>query len=158
MPWPTHIVYAPRSVPNPGTRGFTLIELLICLALAAVLSSLAYPAFSATLVSTRRADALMTLMKVQLLQERFRAEHPHYGELSQLGLDSTVLSRHYEITVQAPSAVGYVVRASAIGRQRQDTRCQHLQLTVDGFNVAQASGATEAHDNPADANRRCWRR
>ena len=138
-------------------RGFTLIELMICVAIVGVLSSIAYPAFSSTMVSTRRSDALLALMKVQLLQERFRSEHPRYGELSQLGLGSTSPSRHYEIALIERSADSYVVRASAIGSQQQDTRCRHLRLSVDGLNVVYASGATEAADNAAALNNRCWR-
>jgi type IV pilus assembly protein PilE len=138
-------------------RGFTLIELMICVAIVGVLSSIAYPAFSSTMVSTRRSDALLALMKVQLLQERFRSEHPRYGELSQLGLGSTSASRHYEIALIERSADSYVVRASAIGSQQQDTRCRHLRLSVDGLNVVYASGATEAADNAAALNNRCWR-
>jgi type IV pilus assembly protein PilE len=137
--------------------GFTLIELMICVAVVGVLSSIAYPAFSSTMTSTRRGDALLALMKVQLLQERFRSEHPSYGELSQLGLGSTSPSRHYEIAVLDHSADGYAVHASAIGSQRQDADCRHLRLTVDGLNVVYASGATEATDNEASVNSRCWR-
>ncbi len=152
----------PASLSQPRclhrkVQGFTLIELMICLAIVGVLSSIAYPAFSSTVTSTRRTDALLALMKVQLLQERFRSEHPRYGELSQLGLGSTAPFRHYEIAVLNPSAHGYVVHASAIGSQQQDVRCRHLQLTVDGLNVVYASGATEATDNVAAVNSRCWR-
>jgi type IV pilus assembly protein PilE len=155
MSLPSSIPQRPR--PGRSARGFTLIELMICVAIVGVLSSIAYPAFSSTIASTRRSDALLALMKVQLLQERFRAEHSNYGELSQLGLGSASPSRHYDITVLNPSADGYVVHASAIGSQQQDARCRHLRLTVEGLNVAYASGATEAADNAAAVNSRCWR-
>lgn len=139
-------------------RGYTLIELLICVLILTILSAMAYPALSATVTSTRRADALLALMKVQLLQERFRAEHPHYGELSQLGLGRTPLSRHYQITVLDTSPEGYVVQASALGSQRQDAPCQHLRVSVEGALIAYASGSSTSHDNPATVNSRCWRR
>ena len=155
MSLPTSIPQRPR--PCRKARGFTLIELMICVAIVGVLSSIAYPAFSSTIASTRRSDALLALMKVQLLQERFRAEHPVYGDLSQLGLGSGSPSRHYDIAVLNPSADGYVVHASAIGSQQQDAHCRHLRLTIDGLNVAYASGTTDAADNAAAVNSRCWR-
>lgn len=156
MPLPT-----PSSNPPPPRRparsaGYTLIELMICVAVVGILSSVAYPAFSSTLASVRRSEALVALMTVQVLQERFRADHRSYGELSQLGLDSAASARHYEIAVLDHSATGYSVRASALGGQQRDTRCQYLRLSVDGLNVVQASGATEATDNDPSANRRCW--
>ena len=155
MSLPASIPQRPRQ--SRKARGFTLIELMICVAIVGVLSSIAYPAFSSTIASTRRSDALLALMKVQLLQERFRSEHPIYADLSQLGLGSASPSRHYDIAVLDPSVDGYVVHASAIGSQQQDTRCRHLRLTVDGLNVVYASGATEASDNAAAVNSRCWR-
>ena len=148
----------PPVRPHDHGQGYTLIELLICVLILTILSAIAYPALSATLTSTRRADALLALMKVQLLQERFRAEHPHYGELSQLGLGQTPLSRHYQVTVLDASPEGYVVQASAIGGQQHDAPCQHLRVSVEGAHIAYASGTSPAHDNPAAVNSRCWRR
>lgn len=147
-----------RRIPHPHRRtaGFTLIELMICVAIVGVLSSVAYPAFSGTLATLRRIDARVALMNVQLRQERFRTDHRSYGELSQLGLDSASSARHYEIAMLDHSATGYSVRASAIGGQQRDTLCRHLKLTVDGLNIAYASGATDAADNGASDNRRCW--
>ena len=155
MPLPASIPQRPR--PGRRARGFTLVELMICLVIVGVLSSIAYPAFSSTIASTRRSDALLGLMKVQLLQERFRSEHPSYGDLSQLGLGGASPSRHYDIAVLNPSAHGYVVHASAIGSQQQDAPCRHLRLTVEGLNVVYASGETDATSNAVAANSRCWR-
>ena len=152
----------PASIAQPRpqehrSRGFTLIELMICIAVIGILSSVAYPAFSSAMTITRRSDALLALMKVQLLQERFRSEHPSYAELPQLGMGSASPSRHYDISVLNPTSDGYVLHAAAIGGQQRDTRCRHLRLTVEGLNVSYASGATEATDNTAALNDRCWK-
>lgn len=152
---------APISTPLRRTRprhvaGFTLIELMICISVIGVLSSVAYPAFSSTIATTRRSDALVALMKVQVQQERFRADHPSYGDLAQLGLAATSPARHYRIEMLEHTATGYAVHASAIGRQQRDATCRHLRLSVDGLNVVYASGATDAADNASSVNRRCW--
>lgn len=156
MPLPTPTSNTPTLRRPTRTAGFTLIEMMICIAVLGILSSVAYPAFSSTLATVRRSEALVALMTVQVLQERFRADHRSYGELSQLGLTGAASARHYEIAMLDHSATGYSVRASAIGGQQRDRLCQHLRLSVDGLNVVQASGATEATDNDPSANRRCW--
>ncbi|MDO9316464.1 MAG: type IV pilin protein [Burkholderiaceae bacterium] len=147
---------SPRRRQPRRATGFTLIELMICIAVVGILSSVAYPAFSGTLATTRRSDALVALMKVQVLQERFRADHPTYGSLLQLGLDSASPARHYEIEMLEHTATGFSVHASAVGGQQRDTPCRHLRLAVDGLNVVYTSGATDETDNASSANRRCW--
>ncbi len=151
----------PSSRFQPSTRrpfqsGFSLLEMVFSLSVVGILSSIAYPAFSSTLAAARRSDALVALMTVQTAQERFRANHEAYGELSQLGLASTSAAGHYDIVVESASPSGYSVRAVAVGAQRRDTACQQLRLTMDGLNLTYASGETESTSNPLSVNRRCW--
>ena len=144
------------STQRPFESGFSLLEMVFSLSVVGILSSIAYPAFSSTLAAARRSDALVALMTVQTAQERFRANHEAYGELSQLGLASTSAAGHYNIVVESASPSGYSVRAVAVGAQRRDTACQQLRLTMDGLNLTYASGETESTSNPASVNRRCW--
>jgi prepilin-type N-terminal cleavage/methylation domain-containing protein len=151
------------SRPHPSTprrrareTGFSLPELVFGLTIVGILSSIAYPAFSSTLASARRSDALVALMSLQTQQERYRANHEAYGDLAQLGVASVSPSGHYEITLEAASPAGYSVRAAAIGAQRNDRACRHLRLTVDGLNLTYASGETDATANAGALNRRCW--
>ena len=141
---------------RPFQSGFSLLEMVFSLSVVGILSSIAYPAFSSTLAAARRSDALVALMTVQAAQERFRANHEAYGELSQLGLASTSAAGHYDIVVESASPSGYSVRAAAVGAQRRDTACQQLRLTMDGLNLTYASGETESTSNPSAINRRCW--
>ncbi len=149
--------HAPTT-PCRRTRaaGFSLPELAFSLTIVGILSSIAYPAFSSTLASVRRSDALVALMGVQTQQERYRANHETYGDLTQLGVASVSRSGHYELTLEAASPNGYSVRAAAIGAQRNDSVCRYLRLSVDGLNVVYASGESDATTNAAALNRRCW--
>ncbi len=154
-------MHTPSTRCQPPTRrpfqsGFSLLEMVFSLSVVGILSSIAYPAFSSTLAAARRSDALVAMLTVQTAQERFRANHDSYGALSQLGLASTSAAGHYDIVVESASPTGYSVRAAAIGAQRRDAACQHLRLTMDGLNLAYASGETESTSNASSINRRCW--
>jgi type IV pilus assembly protein PilE len=136
--------------------GFTLIELLCALAMAAILAAIAYPSARDVLHRIRRSDALTALMQLQSAQERYRADHPAYGDLGALRAAATSPAGHYRLTVAAHGPSGYELRASATGAQHNDAGCRHLRLRVDGANVAYASGSDERFANAEAANRRCW--
>jgi len=137
-------------------RGFTLIDLMICVAVIGVLSTVAYPAFSSTVSKSRRSDALVALMKLQLAQERHRADHPSYADLTELGQPDRTPSGHYQLNLQGVTAEGYTVHATAIGAQQGDVLCRHLRLSLIGAKVTYESGDTAALGNAPSVNRRCW--
>ncbi|MDQ6628675.1 MAG: prepilin-type N-terminal cleavage/methylation domain-containing protein, partial [Pseudomonadota bacterium] len=85
------------SASSRSSRGFTLIETMIVVGIAGVLSSIAYPSFTAHIQRARRSDAMVALMQVQLAQERFRSSNPSYGSLADLGLPSSSMSGHYSL-------------------------------------------------------------
>jgi type IV pilus assembly protein PilE len=137
-------------------QGFTLIELMLVVAVAGVLSGVAYPSFMGQLQKIRRADAMVAILQVQAAQERFRANHLNYGTLAQIGVAATSAAGHYTLQVAAPSTDGYEIVASAIGAQSHDAACRHLRLRVAGGNLLQASGADATTANAAPQNRQCW--
>jgi type IV pilus assembly protein PilE len=130
--------------------------MLCALAVASILSSIAYPSFLGIVYRTRRADALVTLMKIQMAQARYRADHPSYGDLPDLGIAAASPGGRYTLAIAARSATGFELRASATGNQRADMACRHMTLTVDGFDVAYASGPTTSVANNTTENERCW--
>lgn len=137
-------------------QGFTLIELMLVVAVAGVLSGVAYPSFMGQLQKIRRADAMVSLLQVQAAQERWRANNLAYGTLAEVGVAATSAAGHYTLQVAAASASGYEIVAAAAGSQAHDTACRHLRLRVEGGNVVQASGADAATNNSAQQNRQCW--
>lgn len=139
-----------------ASRGFTLIELMLVVAVAGILSGVAYPSFMGQLQKIRRADALVALLQVQAAQERWRSNNPSYGSSVQLGLSATSSAGHYAIRIDAASELGYEVLATAQGVQAHDARCRYLRLRSDGGNLVQTSGADVDTSNPVSTNRQCW--
>jgi type IV pilus assembly protein PilE len=137
-------------------RGFTLIELLCAMAVSAILAALSLPSFHSVILKTRRVDGLTTIMHLQLMQERHRADHMAYGTLAALQQPTQTTKGHYAVSLHDVTASGYRVLLQAQGTQQADTRCRYFQLQVHGLNQVQSAGPSLAWDNTTMENRSCW--
>ena len=153
----------PRPPPHPRRAGFTLIELMIVVVIMVVLAALAWPALTEAVQRSRRADGMSALAVMMQAQERWRANNPRYQPtMAELPGGQAVLSpdRHYDISLVDGSvtATAYTARATARSGspQAHDSRCQVLEVAVDGGRItyrSQASGGTaNAAPDP------CWAR
>lgn len=61
-------------------RGFTLIELMIVVAIIAILAAFVVPAYTNYINKSRRSDGITALHKLQLAQEKYRANCRTYAE------------------------------------------------------------------------------
>ncbi|TMH36768.1 MAG: prepilin-type N-terminal cleavage/methylation domain-containing protein [Betaproteobacteria bacterium] len=163
-------------------RGFTLIELLIAVAIAAILASVAYPAFGDSVRASRRSDAIVTIWQVQQAQELYRTSNAAYGDrfliLTSTGSMSGVARNgdvapngtslsgsfatsagHYAVTLSGVDTTGYSVLATAQGPQASDANCKYMQVDIAGGNLVYNSGATSGTSNGSSsaANKRCWK-
>jgi type IV pilus assembly protein PilE len=59
-------------------RGFTLIELMITVAIVALLASLAYPAYTGSILKGRRAEGRTALIELLQQQERYLTQSGSY--------------------------------------------------------------------------------
>ena len=161
------LIIGPTSAPRRACRlcnvtarrfaqGFTLIELMLVVAVAGVLSGVAYPSFMGQLQKIRRADAMLSILQVQAAQERWRANNLTYGTLADVDVSATSAAGHYTLEIAAPSSNGYEIVAVATGNQAHDTACRNLRLRVEGGNLIQASGRDAATTNAPQQNRQCW--
>ena len=148
----------PASAVRSRARGFTLIESLVAVAIAGVLSSIAYPSVEAQVQRARRADALVALLQTQLAEERHRADNAGYATLAELGLRETSPAGHYRLQAAANASGGYDIVATALAAQARDARCRVLRLSLADGALVQASGSDATTANGADTNRACWNR
>lgn len=114
---------------------------MIALVIAAVLYTIALPAYTDYVTRSHRADAHAALLDISARQERFMAQNNTYTtEISGatgLGMGSTTSgSDYYNMSVAACAgetiAVCYVVTATAAGSQAADTDCATITYTSRG--------------------------
>lgn len=122
-----------------GTRmtrvaGFTLIELMIVVVVIAILAAIAYPAYQNYVLKSQRADAHDSLLRIQMAQERWRANNPEYtDDFEDLDLSNESDDGHYTLRITDVSGSGFRAVASAQGRQTNDiSACQTIELDVTG--------------------------
>lgn len=138
----------PPSGSGRRARGFTLIELMIAVAVAGILSAIAYPSFMDPVRKARRLDATAALFEIQHAQERWRAQCPCYAAslaapatgcpttacAADRGLARAATSRggHYTLAISDPSPSGYTLTATAApgSSQAGDGTCATLTITV----------------------------
>ena len=138
--------------------GFTLIETMIAVAIAGILSSIAYPSYVGVMNKARRFDAVAAMMSLRMAQERHRANDRKYaGALAQIRVSALSPAKHYTLSIKSSDARGYVAVAVAAGAQQGDERCRYLQLTVQDHLVTKASGSDAGVSNSAAENKQCWR-
>jgi type IV pilus assembly protein PilE len=149
-------------------RGFTLIELMITMVIAAILLSIAIPAYTQYVLTSHRTDAKSALVDLASLEERYFSTQNTYTSIpSQLGYTGgavpfSVGSGYYNITaitviaatppasttsVGAPAS--YSITATAIGYQLKDTACATFTITSGGVQTAATNGGTAN-------NTTCW--
>ena len=121
-------------------KGFTLIELLIAVAIVGILTSIAIPAYTSYVKKSRRTDAQTSLMKIQLAQEKYRANNPAYGSLADLGINSTSTDENYTLRISNNTGTGYTTAAAPAGVQTGDS-CGTLSIQVTNGNPVYSSSA-----------------
>tara|TARA_R110001583_G_scaffold25250_4_gene91563 strand:+ start:27206 stop:27577 length:372 start_codon:yes stop_codon:yes gene_type:complete len=106
--------------------GMTIIELLIAMAIIAILASIAYPSLQSYVLKTHRGDAQAEMIKAQLRQTALHILNPIYSDdKNALGLQN---NSYYNFTVISASTTTYLMKAEAIGQQRNDVGCTSLTI------------------------------
>lgn len=123
--------------------GFTLIELMVTVAIVSILAMVALPSYNEYVMRSRRSDAKAALLKVQIAQEKFRANNTSYGTLAQIGLPATSPDLYYSIAVTNPTAANYLSTATPTGKQTGDN-CGTFAVDKDGKAISSSVQTTTA--------------
>jgi len=150
----------PRST---RSRGFTLIELMIVVVIATILISIAIPAYTTQVRTSRRTEAKQTLLDLASREERlFSTRNFYTQDLTQLGypVAGAITGNYYSVSVVVPDpnwagppgTLSFIATATplAVGGQAQDTQCATFTVTQTGLQRAQNSAT-------ADSTALCWR-
>ncbi|MDZ7841007.1 MAG: type IV pilin protein [Gammaproteobacteria bacterium] len=142
-----------RNVPIGSQRGFTLIELLIVVAVIAILTAIAVPAYRDFVVRANRSDAIIALTELANLQEKHYSNEMSYtASFSNLSYPSVSPEGFYDLSVATNATVGYTLTAVPRGQQDQDDQtCQQFTLNSFGQRSAQDTGGN-------DTSQQCWNR
>lgn len=144
----------PHSSGHGRSGGFTLIELMIALVVAAILVGIAVPSYTAQVQKSRRTEARYALLDIAAREERFLSVTNAYSALpSDVGYTAAgawpvvVGGGYYSVNVQVPDPAApagipsYIVTATAIGTQVNDTACATYTVNTIGQQTALDSGA-----------------
>jgi type IV pilus assembly protein PilE len=143
--------------PSPAARrGSTLLELVVVLVIAALLATLAIPAYRRHVLRTHRVDAQAALLGLAAAQERFHLRHLRYASQSELalaapgglGIASPTAEGRYRLTIDGADAATFTASALASGAQADDRPCSLFRID--------AQGARSATNAAGQAAPRCW--
>jgi len=126
-------------------NGFTLLELMMGLAIVAILVTMAYPTYSNYIIKSRRTDGQIALLDLSSRMERFYSQNNSYqgATLTALGISPLSPSGFYRLAIISPQATSFIIQATPIKSQVNDTDCGALTYNQLGEKGAAGTLASE---------------
>lgn len=125
-----------KGINMNGAKAYTLLELLITIAIVAILSVVSYQLYVWHIVSTRRADAQLALLKLSSALENYYLQHNTYegATLAKINFPEKSPQGFYRMSFELDqNNQSYAAKATPLGDQaKRDKACGTLILMTDG--------------------------
>lgn len=139
--------------------GFTMVELIIVVAVIGILAGIAYPSYLDSVRKSRRADAMVTLLTLAGLQEKFYIQKSTYTTeiAGGAGLNfgkTTSTEDYYSMAVTAgPTAdlkSSFTLTATPVAGKSQadDDKCYTFSIDSRNLKIAKTAAGSDTDD--------CW--
>jgi type IV pilus assembly protein PilE len=130
-------------------QGFTLTELLITIAVAAIISMVAIPAYQDQVTRGKRTEGQAALVNLANRMEKHFYDSNTYATAAVTTLmgSATTESGYYQLQISPVSTLSYTLRAIPTGTFR-DAGCQTLTLDQAGSKGVTGGATKSASD--------CW--
>lgn len=130
-------------------RGFTLVELMIVVAIIAILSAVAIPAYSAYIVRGKLTEAHTELSAMRVRMEQFFQDNRTYAGACTAGTVAPLpTGKYFTYTCPTLSAVAFTITATGIATQGTGS----FVFTVDQNNAKATTGVPTGWAK----NDTCW--
>lgn len=114
--------------------GFTLIELIVVIAIAGIMTTIAYPAYQDSIRKARRGEAKSELSRLVLKQHKFRVTHTAFADDATL---VTTDSGYYEFLVTQFLSSRFSITATPKSASGQDQDlCATLTIDQDALIIS----------------------
>jgi type IV pilus assembly protein PilE len=133
-----------------ASKGFTLIELVVAIAIVGILTAIAIPNYTQSVLKSRRKAAAACVVEQATFMERFYTTNLTYaGAVLPLGGCRTDLNGFYNLAFNGvPTATTYGILATAVGGQTADADCLNMGINQTGQKTISGSGTVQ----------QCWNR